>query len=104
MAVEPVGGTARMRISVPRVSTASKVEAARLAREVVLKLVPEKGCRLSEPEALPEEAEAVAVCSDKDGKGASMLFLTSDPLRACHEVALREGYGSGRVNRRSDCP
>jgi len=58
LTVEPVAGTAKMRISVPAVRAASTAEATAKARDRVRQLVPVTGYRLSEPE--PLEATSLA--------------------------------------------
>ena len=50
LTVEPVAGTAKMRIGVPPVQAASPAEASVKAVERVRELVPATGYRLSEPE------------------------------------------------------
>ena len=50
LTVEPVAGTAKMRISVPAVEAASPREASGKAVERVRRLVPPSGYQLSEPE------------------------------------------------------
>ncbi|MGH7759921.1 MAG: efflux RND transporter permease subunit [Candidatus Dormibacteraceae bacterium] len=57
--VEPMDGTSRMRITVPRISASSTDEAARRGMEAVRNLVPQKGYRLSEPEAVRKEPQLV---------------------------------------------
>jgi len=58
--IEPVDGTPQMRVGIGRVSATSGTEAADHALELVRKLVPEKGYRLSQAEAVREEPEEVA--------------------------------------------
>jgi hypothetical protein len=58
-AVEPVDGGAGMRVSIRRLSASSTKEAGERGLKAVRKLVPEKGYRLSEPEAVLEEREPV---------------------------------------------
>jgi HAE1 family hydrophobic/amphiphilic exporter-1 len=53
LTVEPVAGTAKMRISVPPVEAASPREASGKAVERVRQLVPPSGYQLSEPEQVP---------------------------------------------------
>ena len=50
LTVEPVAGTAKMRISVRAVQATSPAEASAKAAERVRDLVPAKGYRLYEPE------------------------------------------------------
>ena len=50
LTVEPVAGTAKMRIGVRAVQATSSAEASAKAVERVRELVPETGYRLSEPE------------------------------------------------------
>ncbi len=52
LTVEPVAGTAKVRIGVPAVRAASSAEATAKARDRVRELVPATGYRLSEPEPL----------------------------------------------------
>jgi HAE1 family hydrophobic/amphiphilic exporter-1 len=52
LTVEPVAGTAKMRIGVPAIQAASTAEATAKARDRVRQLVPVSGYRLSEPEPL----------------------------------------------------
>ena len=52
LTVEPVAGTAKMRIGVPAVQAASTAEATAKARDRVRQLVPATGYHLSEPEPL----------------------------------------------------
>ena len=52
LTVEPVAGTATMRIGVPAVQAASPAEASSKARDRVRDLVPASGYRLSDPEPL----------------------------------------------------
>jgi HAE1 family hydrophobic/amphiphilic exporter-1 len=53
LAVEPIAGTAKMRIRVPPVEAASPREASGKAVERVRQLVPPSGYQLSEPEPVP---------------------------------------------------
>jgi HAE1 family hydrophobic/amphiphilic exporter-1 len=53
LTVEPVAGTAKMRISVPPVEAGSPREASGKAAERVRRLVPPSGYQLSEPEQVP---------------------------------------------------
>jgi hypothetical protein len=50
LTVEPVAGTAKMRIGVPAVQATTPAEATDLARRRVRDLVPANGYRLSDPE------------------------------------------------------
>jgi hypothetical protein len=50
LTVEPVAGTAKMRIGVPAVQATTPAEATDKARQRVRELVPSSGYRLSEPE------------------------------------------------------
>jgi hypothetical protein len=61
LSVEPVAGTAKMRIGVPAVLAASTAEASAKARDRVRQLVPVTGYRLSEPEPLETETLASAL-------------------------------------------
>ena len=54
--VEPVEGTAQVRIRVRAVRAGSPAEASAKARDVVRRLVPVSGYRLSDPE--PETADS----------------------------------------------
>ena len=58
LTVEPVAGTAKMRIGVPAVQAATTAEATAKARDRVRQLVPVKGYRLSEPEPLEAASQA----------------------------------------------
>jgi hydrophobic/amphiphilic exporter-1 (mainly G- bacteria), HAE1 family len=58
LTVEPVAGTAKMRIGVPAIKAASTAEATAKARDRVRQLVPVSGYRLSEPEPLEPAALA----------------------------------------------
>jgi hypothetical protein len=57
LTVEPVAGTAKMRIGVPAVQATSPAEASAKAVERVRELVPETGYRLSEPEPANPDGE-----------------------------------------------
>src|SRR4029077_12659190 len=56
LSVEPVAGTAKMRIGVPPVEAASPGEASGKAADRVRRLVPAAGYQLSEPEQVPPSA------------------------------------------------
>jgi hydrophobic/amphiphilic exporter-1 (mainly G- bacteria), HAE1 family len=58
LTVEPVSGTAKMRIGVPAIRAASTAEATAKARDRVRQLLPVTGYRLSEPEPLETETAA----------------------------------------------
>jgi predicted RND superfamily exporter protein len=61
LTVEPVAGTAKVRISVPDVQAGSTAEASAKAHERVSQLVPPTGYRLSEPEpASPDGGQEAA--------------------------------------------
>jgi hypothetical protein len=60
LTVEPVAGSAKMRIGVPAVRAASTAEATAKARDRVRGLVPATGYHLSEPEPLDAGAPASA--------------------------------------------
>ena len=57
LTVEPVAGTAKMRIGVRAVQATSPAEASAKAAERVRELVPETGYRLSEPEPASPDVE-----------------------------------------------
>ena len=61
LTVEPVAGTAKVRIGVPAVRAASTAEATAKARDRVRQLVPVTGYRLSEPEPLETATPASAL-------------------------------------------
>ena len=54
LTVEPVAGTAKMRIGVPPVEAGSSAEASGKAVDRVRQLVPASGYQLSEPEQVPQ--------------------------------------------------
>jgi hypothetical protein len=56
LTVEPLAGTAKVRVGVPAVRAKSTEEATAKARDRVRQLVPAAGYRLSEPEPEPEPA------------------------------------------------
>ena len=56
--IEPVAGTAKMRIGVPPVQAATAAEASNKARDRVRSLVPASGYRLSDPEPAGSEGGA----------------------------------------------
>jgi hypothetical protein len=58
LTVEPVAGTAKMRIGVPAVQAASPTEASAKAVERVRELVPTTGYKLSEPEPISPDGGA----------------------------------------------
>jgi len=53
LTVEPVAGTAKMRIGVPALEAGSPREASGKAVDRVRRLVPPSGYQLSEPEQVP---------------------------------------------------
>jgi hypothetical protein len=57
LTVEPVAGTAKVRIGVPAVRATSTEEATARARDRVRELVPATGYRLSEPEPAPANVD-----------------------------------------------
>jgi hypothetical protein len=57
LTVEPVAGTAKVRVGVPAVRAPSTEEAAAKARDRVRRLVPAAGYRLSEPEPEPANVD-----------------------------------------------
>jgi HAE1 family hydrophobic/amphiphilic exporter-1 len=57
LTVEPVAGTAKMRVGVPAVRATSTEEATAKARDRVHELVPATGYRLSEPEPEPANVD-----------------------------------------------
>jgi hypothetical protein len=58
LTVEPVAGTAKMRIGVPAVQATSPTEASVKAVERVRELVPATGYTLSEPEPVRPDSGA----------------------------------------------
>jgi hypothetical protein len=58
LTVEPVAGTAKMRISVPAVQATSPAEASAMAVGRVRGLVPATGYTLSEPESVSPDGSA----------------------------------------------
>jgi hypothetical protein len=58
LSVEPVAGTAKMRIGVPAVQATSPAEASVKAVDRVRELVPATGYRLSEPEGVSSNGGA----------------------------------------------
>jgi hypothetical protein len=55
LTVEPLAGTAKVRISVPAVHATSEAEASVIAVDRVRQLVPPTGYRLSEPEPVSSD-------------------------------------------------
>ncbi|HYS97702.1 MAG TPA: efflux RND transporter permease subunit, partial [Candidatus Dormibacteraeota bacterium] len=60
LSVEPVPGTRKMRIEIPRLPAASKSDAAAKALDMVRKVIPAEGYRLSEPEESAKREPAMA--------------------------------------------
>ena len=57
LTVEPVAGTAKMRIGVPGVQATTPAEASDKARDRVRGLVPARGYMLSEPEPMSPDGD-----------------------------------------------
>src|SRR3989440_5987480 len=60
LSVEPLPGTRKMRIEIPRLPAASESDAAAKALDMVRKVIPAEGYRLSEPEESAKREPAMA--------------------------------------------